>query len=169
MFSNNAKFMIRWDDRQYLKFSDERTRPARELLARVPVDNASLVVDLGCGPGNSTALLRERGPSARMLGVDASREMLTRARADLPDVEWIEADAATFRTPAPADVLFANAVLHWLPDHARLLPALIDQLQPGGALAIQVPDNLEQPSHRLMRTLDGPWAARTRAVPERTS
>lgn len=158
----------RWNDKQYLRFEDERTRPAADLLARVPVDTAARVVDLGCGPGNSTALLRARWPEARLTGVDHSPEMLARARQDFPDLEWVAGDAATFRSDGPVDVCFANAVLHWVPDHAALLPALIAQLRPGGALAVQMPDNANEPSHRLMRELGGPWLARTRAVGGRT-
>ena len=107
--------MPTWDDRQYLKFANERTRPARELLTRVPLAAARRVVDLGCGPGNSTALLRDRWPDAQLTGVDDSAEMLTRARNELPSVEWIEADAGTFAPREPVDVLFSNALLQWLP------------------------------------------------------
>ncbi|HKO93634.1 MAG TPA: methyltransferase domain-containing protein, partial [Polyangiaceae bacterium] len=117
-----------WDDRQYLKFADERTRPARELLARVPLVHAERVVDLGCGPGNSTALLRERWPQAHVIGVDSSPEMLERARRDAPDIEWVEADAASFVPAGPLDVLFANALLQWLPRHEQVFPRLFRQL-----------------------------------------
>lgn len=149
---------MRWDDRQYLMFAEERTRPARELLARVPLASARRVVDLGCGPGNSTALLRERWPGARLSGVDSSEEMLRRARGGLPDVEWVQADAARFVAGEPLDVLFANALLQWLPAHDALVPALFDQLAPGGALAVQVPRSFAEPSHRLMREVPGPWS-----------
>src|SRR5262245_19286848 len=128
--------MTGWNDAQYLLFANERTRPARELLARVPLTSPRRVVDLGCGPGNSTALLRERWPEAALTGVDSSAEMLRRARQDLPDVDWITADAASFTSSEPLDVLFSNALLQWLPDHASLLPALLSQLSPGGVLAI---------------------------------
>lgn len=149
-----------WDEQQYSKFIDARTRPARELLARVPLAAAGRVIDLGCGPGNSTELLRERWPAAQLTGVDNSPEMLRAAKKTLPSVEWIEADVKDYRPAAPADVLFANAVLHWLPDHARLIPALLEQVAPGGALAIQMPDNHDEPSHRWMRELPGAWMPR---------
>lgn len=152
--------MPTWDDQQYLKFADERTRAARDLLARVPLDDARHVVDLGCGPGNSTALLAERWPQARVVGVDSSAEMLRSARRDLPQLEWVEADLRQWRADGPVDVLFANAVLQWLPDHATLFPALLQQLRPGGVLALQMPRNYDEPSHRLMRETPGPWAAR---------
>ncbi len=149
-----------WDDAQYLKFGDERTRAARELLARVPLAGPEHVVDLGCGPGNSTALLRERWPAARITGVDNAPEMLARARKDErkdeasqghPGIAWVQGDAATYRPDPPADLLFANAVFHWVPDHAALFPALLDRLRPGGVLAVQMPHSFDEPSHRLMR------------------
>lgn len=143
--------MATWDHAQYLKFGDERTRAARELLARVPLDGPSHIVDLGCGPGNSTALLRQRWPAARLVGVDNSAEMLERARQEDPSVEWIEGDAGSFEPGAPADLLFANAVFQWLPDHAALFPKLLARVAPGGVLAVQMPHNFEEPSHRLMR------------------
>jgi trans-aconitate 2-methyltransferase len=156
--------MATWDQAQYLKFADERTRPAHELLARVPLTTPERVVDLGCGPGNSTALLRARWPGAQLLGVDNSPNMLQRARQDYPDIEWLEADVAGFAPRAPVDVLFANAVLHWLPDHAALFAKLFAMLRPGGVLAVQMPHNFSEPSHRLMRELPGPWAPRTANV-----
>lgn len=152
--------MPTWDDQQYLKFADERTRAARDLLARVPLDDAATVVDLGCGPGNSTALLVERWPQARVVGVDSSAEMLRSARQALPQVEWMQADLRAWAPAAPVDLIFANAVMQWLPDHATLLPELLRHLRPGGVLAIQMPRNYDEPSHRLMRETPGPWAAR---------
>lgn len=145
--------MPEWDDAQYLKFDDERTRPAAELLSRVPSPGSSpaRVVDLGCGPGNSTRLLLERWPDAQVIGVDSSEAMLCRARASLPDVHFVHADVRSFRSADPVDVLFANAVLHWLPNHAQLLPDLLGRLAAHGCLAVQMPDNWQEPSHRLMR------------------
>jgi trans-aconitate 2-methyltransferase len=153
-----------WDNTQYLKFADERTRAAAELFARVPLESASFVVDLGCGPGNSTALLAARFPAARLIGVDNSADMLARARNDYPALTFLEADAATFAPETPPDLVFANALLQWLPEHGARVPALFEQLAPGGVLALQMPRNFEEPSHRLMRTTPGPWAARLATV-----
>ncbi len=154
--------MALWNDAQYLKFGDERTRAARELLARVPLERAERVVDLGCGPGNSTALLRERWPNARLSGLDNSPEMLERARRDFPAIEWTLGDAGSYRASEPLDLLFGNAVFHWLPEHATLFPSLLEQVRKGGVLAVQMPHSFEEPSHRLMREV------RARLMPGRT-
>src|SRR6266545_826428 len=123
--------MTKWDEALYLKFGNERTRPALELCRRVPLASVATAVDLGCGTGNSTAVLRERWPDARIIGVDSSEEMLAKARADAPEAKWIRADLRAFRPSAPVDVVFSNAVLHWLPDHASLIPRPFRMRLPG--------------------------------------
>ena len=158
-----------WDDRQYLKFADERTRAADELLARVPSFPTRTVVDLGCGPGNSTALLVARYPQANVVGVDNSREMLERAERDLPRVTWVHADAQSYQPAQPVDLLYANAVLQWVPDHARVFPELLAKVREGGALAVQMPHNFQEPSHLFMRELDAGDEARTAAWRTRLS
>lgn len=151
-----------WNAALYLKFEDERTRPSSDLLARIPPLAAVRVVDLGCGPGNSTQVLAERFPEAQVLGIDTSPDMIAAARKRLPHVTFALGDVARLALPEPADVLFANAVLQWVPDHEALLPHLMGQLAPGGYLAIQMPDNLDQPSHVAMRHVaaEEPWADR---------
>lgn len=140
-----------WNPALYRRFEDERTRPAAELLARVSLEAPQRVIDLGCGPGNSTELLARRYPAARLSGLDHSSAMLEAARERLPGVDFVQADLAQWSSPEPVALLFANAVLQWLPDHETLLPHLLAQLAPGGVLALQMPDNLDEPSHRLMR------------------
>lgn len=151
-----------WNPETYLRFADHRTRPGAELLGRVPLAKPRFVVDLGCGPGNSTALLDARWPGVRIVGVDRSPDMLARARARGLDVEWVEADAAAFRPDAPPDLIFANALFQWLPDHAALFPRLMTELAPGGVLAIQMPCNFNAPSHVLLAETaqEHPWAGR---------
>ena len=152
--------MIDWNARQYLRFEDERTRPSRDLLAQVPLDRARWVVDLGCGPGNSTELLVERYPNAEVSGLDSSLEMLRQARERLPQCTFTQADLATWTPPAPADLLFGNAVFQWVPDHPSVLRRLIESLPQGGVLAVQMPDNTREPGLALMRDVanNGPWA-----------
>lgn len=150
-----------WSAAQYRKFEAERTRPCDELLARVP-GPVRTAVDLGCGPGNSTERVLARWPGARVTALDSSPDMVAAARARLPGVEVIEADLAGWDDPGPFDLLLANAVLQWVPDHEAVFPALLGRLAPGGSLAVQMPDNLDEPSHRLMREVaaDPRWAGR---------
>jgi trans-aconitate 2-methyltransferase len=152
--------MTDWNPALYVRFEDERTRPAAELLARIPLDAPRLVYDLGCGPGNSTALIAARYPDAEVIGLDTSPAMLESARTRLPGLAFAQGDAATWRPERAPDLIFANAVLQWLPDHPALLPRLFGLLAPGGVLAVQMPDNLAEPSHRLMRetAAAGSWA-----------
>jgi trans-aconitate 2-methyltransferase len=150
-----------WSARQYLKFEDERTRPPRDLLAQVPLDRPRRVVDLGCGPGNSTQLLIERFPDAEVIGVDLSPDMLRQARERLPRCTFVAGDLATW-TPEPGtDLLFGNAVFQWVPDHPRVLARLLQSLPPGGVLAVQMPDNTNEPALMLMEKVaaSGPWSA----------
>ena len=155
-----------WDPDRYLTYADERGRPFLELVARVRAEAPGTVVDLGCGPGNLTALLAERWPDARVTGVDSSPEMVAKAQpagnlrfevADLRD--WV-------REAEPVDVLVSNATLQWVPGHLDLLPALVDRVRPGGWLAFQVPGNFDEPSHTLRRALaaESPYDEHTRDV-----
>lgn len=143
--------MADWNPSLYLKFGAERTRPAAELLARIAHHPATLAVDLGCGPGNSTALLRDAWPAATIIGVDNSPAMLKEAAQTLPDCQFVNADISLFRPEQPADVIYANASLQWLTDHQRLFPHLVSNLAENGVLAVQMPDNWQEPSHTLMR------------------
>lgn len=142
--------MSDWSPSAYLAFADERTRPARDLLAQVPTEAPRRVVDVGCGPGNSTELLVRRWPEAEVTGFDTSPAMLETARGRVPTARFFAADAATWVADEPADVIFSNAVLQWVADPLAALSHLADQLADGGVLAVQMPDNLREPSHRLM-------------------
>jgi trans-aconitate 2-methyltransferase len=150
-----------WNPALYRRFEDERTRPAQDLLARVDLARASQVVDLGCGPGNSTELLLERFPGARVIGTDTSEAMLKSARERLPNCEFELSDVSSWQPQTPPDLIFANAVLQWVPGHEPLFPRLFSALAPGGVLAVQMPDNLQEPSHRSMREVasKAPWSS----------
>ena len=151
-----------WSPATYLKFEDERTRAAIDLLAHVPLDDARRVVDVGCGPGNSTELLAARYPGADVLGFDNSPAMLEEARTRLPAARFETADAATWLPAADVDLVFANATYQWVPDHFEQLPQVLAALKPGAVLAVQMPDNRAEATHRLMVEVadGGPWAAR---------
>jgi trans-aconitate 2-methyltransferase len=150
-----------WSAAQYMTFEDERTRPVRDLLAALPAIEARSAIDLGCGPGNSTEVLAARFPKAAVRGLDSSPDMIAAARRRLPQVQFAIGGIDGWNDAGPFDVILANAVLHWLPNHAALMPALVGRLASGGGLAIQMPDNLDVPAHRLMREIaaDGPWAS----------
>jgi trans-aconitate 2-methyltransferase len=151
-----------WDADHYLKFADARTLPAVDLLSRIALAAPGRVVDLGCGPGNSTAPLQARWPGAAVAGVDSSGELLAAARRDHPGIAFMQADIAAWTSPEPIDVVFANASLQWVGDHARLIPRLFDQVAPGGVLAVQMPRNHDFATHRLMRQVaaEGEWRER---------
>ncbi|WP_282417816.1 methyltransferase domain-containing protein [Polyangium sp. 15x6] len=139
-----------WDPKQYSLFREARRRPFFDLLAQVNASSPARVVDLGCGTGDLTLALGERWPEAEILGVDSSAAMLAEAQTRLASsrVRFLQADLARAALPGPASVLFSNAALHWLDDHAGLLTRLAGLLSPGGTLAFQIPANFEAPSHR---------------------
>lgn len=158
--------MPQWSPAQYLKFADERTRAARDLLAQVPGRDAQVVYDLGCGPGNSTQLLFEAFPAAKIVGVDSSAEMLVKARKDLPQLEFVQADLGGWAAPNTVDVLFSNATFQWVHGHVQVLQGLLKDLKAGGVLAVQMPDNLNEPSHVAMREVgyNTPYADKIRSA-----
>lgn len=157
-----------WNPAVYMAFGDERTRPAVELLARVRCENPARVIDLGCGPGNSTAVVAARWPNAQLEGLDSSPDMLVRARQSGLHAEWIEADLAVWSARGQYSVIFSNATLQWLGDHRELIRRLMGFIEPGGTFAFQVPHNMDAPSHVLMRqaAAAGPWASRLAGVRE---
>jgi trans-aconitate 2-methyltransferase len=140
-----------WDPKTYLAFGAERTRPAADLLARVPASEPRRVADLGCGPGNSTALLRARWPEAEIDAIDFAPEMLADARMSGIDARFIEADISKWTPDEKYDVIYSNAALQWLADHETLMPRLLSFVRPGGVLAVQVPRNFEEHCHLLLR------------------
>ena len=151
-----------WDPAQYLKFAGPRLRPAIDLLGHIDAAMPKLVYDLGCGAGNVTRFLAERWPEARIIGIDGSAEMLAKAQADLPQIEWQEADLASWQPSEPPDVIYSNAALHWIEDHAPLFVRLFESLAPGGTLAVQIPRNFGARSHTSMGEAArmGPWRAK---------
>ena len=155
-----------WDPERYLAYAGERGRPFVELVGRVGAEEPRTVVDLGCGPGNLTGLLKRRWPSAHVTGLDSSPEMIATARGLDDGVVYDVGDLRDWRPSSPVDVLVSNAVLQWVPDHLALLPALVEAVRPGGWLAFQVPGNFDEPSHTIRRDLSAtpPYDAQTSGV-----
>jgi trans-aconitate 2-methyltransferase len=143
--------MSDWNPQLYRRFEAERTRPAIDLLAGVDLASPRQVVDLGCGPGNSTELLAARWPDAEVVGTDNSEAMLSAARERLPKIRFELSDIATWQPDTAPDLVYANAALQWVGPHTALLPRLFATLAPGGVLAVQMPDNLGAPSHEAIR------------------
>jgi trans-aconitate 2-methyltransferase len=157
-----------WNPQAYLTFANERQRPAVDLLARVPLENPALICDLGSGPGNSTALLRTRYAKARIIGIESSPAMVTKARGTVPSAEFYQTSVEQWAPDPEADLIFSNALFQWLPHHLQLWSTYLDHLKPGAVLAIQMPDNLGEPSHRLMAETasDSKWRSKI-PVPSR--
>lgn len=155
-----------WDPTQYLRYGGERLRPALDLLARIESAAPRLVVDLGCGPGNVTAVLRRRWPAADILGVDGSTAMLARASKDVPDCRFELGDFGAWTSARPVDVIYSNAALHWLGGHETLFPRLFAQLAQGGVMAVQMPGMHAAPIRALQHEVaaHGPWAEKLRNV-----
>lgn len=148
-----------WNPQQYLKFSSHRLRPAVDLLMRIPDFPVRSIADLGAGAGNVTKLIRERWPDAAIVGVEGSAEMVAAGKKAAPDIEWLHQDLGSWQPAKKFGLIYSNAALHWLPDHAELFPSLIEKVEPGGILAVQMPRNFGAPSHLLIAetALNGPW------------
>jgi trans-aconitate 2-methyltransferase len=142
-----------WSAAQYVSFEAERTRPVRDLLNAVPTVDVRRAIDLGCGPGNSTEVLAARYPDAKVSGLDSSADMIEAARKRLPALPFTLAGIDTWDTAERFDLILANAVLQWLPHHESLMPRLLSKVAAAGSLAVQVPDNLDEPAHVLMRQI----------------
>jgi trans-aconitate 2-methyltransferase len=136
-----------WDAEVYLKFANERTQPSLDLIQRIRLTDPDRIVDLGCGPGNSTEALRGRWPGATVVGLDSSPQMIQTAQQKYPAGAWVAGDAASWRADEPFDLVFSNAMLQWLPNHAKVCRHLFDQVSPGGALAVQLPAHYNSPLH----------------------
>lgn len=155
--------MREWDPYQYLQFKRERTQPSIDLVARIQMDDPKTIIDIGCGPGNSTQILSRRWPLADVLGLDKSEKMIQKARHDYPHQKWIVGDASTLETRQTYDIVFSNAAIHWIPRHEILLQRLFQKVNENGILAVQVPVNQESPLYKaILRVSKGSkWSAFT--------
>lgn len=144
--------MSDWNSEQYLKFLKERTQPSVDLAAKINMENPKRIIDIGCGPGNSTAVLKKRYPDAYILGVDFSPNMIEKAKADYPDMDFMLFDATRDfeKLEDKYDIVFSNACIQWVPNHKKLLSDMMSILKPNGVLAVQVPMNFEEPIHKII-------------------
>lgn len=147
--------MPNWNPIQYEKFLKDRTQPAIDLANRLEDFAPNSILDLGCGPGNSTKVLKDKFPTAKIIGADNSDEMLKKARELYPDIEFIYLDANgdLNEVNEKFDIVFSNACIQWLPNHNELLPKLMTLLKPNGILAIQIPMQREHPVHIIINEL----------------
>lgn len=134
--------MSEWNAKQYLKFKEQRTQPAIDLAARIASRSPAHVLDVGCGPGNSTCVLKNTFPDADILGVDSSQNMINKAKETYPDINFKLCDVTTdLDSLGSFDVIFSNACLQWIPNHKEFLPKLLGKLNKDGILAVQIPIN----------------------------
>ena len=147
--------MPTWNPSQYLKFAAERTRPCRDLASRISVSGVRRIIDLGSGPGNSTEVLASLWPNAELTALDSSPDMVEMGRQQYPNYRWIAGDIAHWAASDvdQFDIVFSNAALHWVPDHAGVFPKLLQRVASGGALAVQIPSDVNAPAHTVMREL----------------
>lgn len=141
-----------WNSKQYLKFKTERTQPAIDLVNRINVDNPGKILDVGCGPGNSTQVLYSKYPNSYILGIDISEEMLNAARKEYPNLDFKICDAGKdlSQLDGDYDIVFSNACIQWIPDHERLLTDMLNLLKKNGVLAVQIPMNFNEPIHKII-------------------
>jgi trans-aconitate 2-methyltransferase len=143
--------MPSWNADQYLRFAAERTRPCRDLVAAINLETPQRIIDLGCGPGNSTSVLAQRWSEAEIVGLDSSDAMIETARKDAPERAFVVGDIESWSSEDPFDLVFSNASLHWVENHKALYPRLLSFVAAGGAMAAQVPCNMNSPAHEIMR------------------
>ena len=156
--------MSDWNPQQYLKFEKERTQPSIDLVAKISIEGPRTIIDIGCGPGNSTQILHQRWPLADIIGIDNSRTMIEKARADYPHQQWEIRDAACVVPGQTYDIVFSSATLQWVPDHDVLIPRLYEMVNDKGVLAVQIPANIESPFFKIMLKVGGNarWGAYTK-------
>jgi trans-aconitate 2-methyltransferase len=159
-----------WNPQLYLKFSDQRGRPAADLIAQIQLESPKRIIDLGCGTGNSTERLHHRWPTAGITGLDSSPAMLRKARDNHPEWVWAESTIEDWSPTTPYDLIFSNAALHWVERHESFFPRLMEQISPGGVLAVQMPRNSDSLSHQAIKRIatEPHWSASLAGLSEST-
>jgi len=142
-----------WNPEKYLQFKSERTQPAIDLVSRINIVQPKSIIDIGCGPGNSTQILVNRWPNSEVVGLDNSTTMIEKARQDYPEQKWIIETAENIDPNRKYDLIFSNATLQWVPHHETLLPKFLDCVNPGGAIAVQIPKFKNMPINVAIETV----------------
>ncbi len=146
--------MADWSASQYLKFEQERTQPSRDLANRITLHARRKIMDLGCGPGNSTRVLAERFPDSKILGIDNSADMIAQAQTNCPECEFqLLGVSPAVPLTGKYDLIFSNACIQWIPDHKKLIPNLFSALSEDGVLAIQVPETRNMPMYKILSAM----------------
>jgi trans-aconitate 2-methyltransferase len=152
-----------WNPHAYLQFRNERTQASIDLVNRIRIDFIPQnIIDIGCGPGNSSQVLMSRWPQAKLLGLDSSKSMIEKARTDFPQHDWVQADASSFQSETKFDIVFSNATIQWIPDHDNLLRKFISLLSDRGILAFQIPLFNDMPVSKVIQqiAIDNRWRSR---------
>jgi len=152
-----------WNPELYLKFNEERTQPAIDLAARINVKNPEKIIDVGCGPGNSTNVLSDRWPESEIIGIDNSASMIESARNNYPTIKWRIEDVTKMETEEKYDIIFSNATIQWIKNQEKLISDLLKMLKDQGALAVQVPLYHNMPVSRAIEnvSLNKRWKKQT--------
>lgn len=160
--------MSDWSSKQYVKFINERTQPAYDLAGRIDMNEPENILDIGCGPGNSTEILCKMFPNARVTGIDSSTDMIETARRSVPGAQFKLCDAGMGLDSITEkyDIVFSNACIQWIPDHEKLLKSMMGLLRSGGKLAVQTPMNFDQPIHKIIQNVatDDAWRSRIKTT-----
>ncbi len=161
--------MADWNPELYLQFESERIQPSIDLISRIPLSEPKSIIDIGCGPGNSTQILANRWPNTNITGLDNSPAMIKKANQDYPAQNWIVADASNYSPGIKYDLVFSNAAIHWLPDHQSLLSRFCGWLPVGGVLAVQLPLRHEMASAKIVANTANQdrWKAQTKGASNR--
>jgi trans-aconitate 2-methyltransferase len=155
-----------WNPELYLKFDKERTQPSIDIVSKINIETPQKIIDIGCGPGNSTQILKARWPESSILGIDNSESMIARAKSDFPDQKWQLFDAETDTFQDTYDIVYSNATIQWIHNHDLLLKNLSHVVNSGGALAIQIPLFFNMPLGKSISKIaqDKRWVHKTRTV-----
>lgn len=158
--------MSDWNPNLYMQFRSERTQPSIDLIAKIKSVEPRSIIDIGCGPGNSTKELVNRWPKAKITGLDSSSAMIKKAEQDYPNQEWIVADALDYEPASEYDIVFSNAVIQWIPDHENLLKKFYGILSGNGLVAIQIPLFWDMPLGKIINETadDNRWKEKLEGI-----